>query len=317
MFKKSNKKAEKTLALKKGSWKKDFKNNYELYLLSLPAIALFIIFCYFPMVGVQIAFRNYKPSTGFFNSEWVGLENFQRFFNGNYSVLVIKNTLIISLYQIIFSFPCPIILALMINEVRNSKFKKTVQLVTYAPHFISTVVVVGMITIFTGVDSGVINNIIELFGGESRNFMSEASSFRTIYILSDIWQTIGWNSIIYFAALSGIDPGLHEAAKIDGANKFQRIWHVDIPGITPTMIILLIMRLGHVMTVGYEKVYLMQNALNLSVSELISTYVYKMGLINADYSYSAAVGLFNSLINLILLITVNNISRRVSETSLW
>lgn len=303
--------------LKSGTWKKDFFTNYELYLLSIPAIVLFIIFCYCPMYGVQIAFRDFIPTKGITGSEWVGFDNFTRFFRSYNFWQLLTNTLKISVYQIVFGFPCPILLALMLNEVKSGKFKKTVQVITYAPHFISTVAIAGMITIFLSPDAGIVNNIIRRFGGESVNFLGVPEYFRTIFVGSNIWQNVGWGSIIYFATLSGIDPQLHEAAIMDGANKLQRIWHVDIPGITPTMVIMLIMRAGHVMSVGFEKIILLQNPLNMSTSDVISTYVYRMGLIGGDYSFSSAVGLFNSIINLILLVAVNQISRRLNETSLW
>lgn len=303
--------------LRKGTWRKDLHDNYELYLLSIPAVIFFIIFCYLPMYGVQIAFRDFIPSRGITGSEWVGLENFKRFFRSYNFKLLLGNTLKISIYQILFGFPCPIILAIMLNELRNSKFKKVVQMVTYAPHFISAVAIVGMLNIFLSPSSGIINHLIVLLGGEPIYFMSKPEYFRTIFVSSGIWQSVGWGSIIYVATLSGIDPQLGEAATIDGANKLQRIWNVDIPGIMPTMVIMLIMRVGHVMSVGFEKIILMQNDLNMATSDVISTYVYRCGLINADYSFSAAVGLFNSVINLILLISVNHICKKLNNTSLW
>ena len=277
----------------------------------------FIIFLYFPMYGVQIAFKNYLPSRGILGSPWVGLEHFMRFFRSYNFWDLIKNTLGLSIYQLVASFPAPIIFALLLNEVKNAKFKKTVQMVTYAPHFISTVVMVGMLSIFLSPQNGLINQLIVLFGGEPIAFLSKPQYFKTIYVLSGIWQTLGWSSIIYTAALAGIDPQLHEAATVDGASKLKRIWHIDIHGIMPTMIIMLIMNTGSIMNIGFEKVFLLQNDLNIVSSDVISTYVYRAGLIGGEYSFSAAVGLFNSVINCILLVSVNAISKRVSETSLW
>ena len=303
--------------LKAGSWRRDFRLNYDLYLLSIPAFVLFAVFCYFPMYGLQIAFRDFMPSLGITGSEWIGLENFIRFFRSFIAWPLIRNTLFISVYGLLWGFPAPIFLALMLNELKQARFKKTVQTVTYAPYFMSTVAIVGMITIFTAPESGIINHFIALFGGERVNFLSKPEYFRTIFIASGIWESAGWGSIIYIAALSGVDPQLYEAATIDGANRLQRIWNVDIPCIMPTMVIMLILRMGHIMSVGFEKVLLLQNPLNLNVSEVISTYVYQVGLIRGEYSFSAAVGLFNNVINLILLVCVNKIARKISETSLW
>lgn len=298
-------------------WIANIKRHYQLYLMSIPTLVFFIIFLYVPMYGVQIAFKNYTPSRGIMGSAWVGFDHFMRFFRSYNFLGLIQNTLGLSIYQLVASFPIPILLALMLNEVRNSKFRKSVQMVTYAPHFISTVVIVGMLNIFLSPQNGLLNQLIVLLGGEPIAFLSKPQYFKTIYVLSDIWQTMGWNSIIYIAALAGIDPQLHEAATVDGASKLKRIWHIDIHGIMPTMIIMLIMKTGSIMNIGFEKVFLMQNDLNLVSSDVISTYVYRVGLIGGEYSFSAAVGLFNSVINCILLVSVNAISRRVSETSLW
>ncbi|HIQ62911.1 MAG: ABC transporter permease subunit [Christensenellales bacterium] len=291
--------------------------NWQLYLLLLPVVAYFIVFHYLPMYGLQIAFRNYSVRLGFWRSQWVGLEHFERFFRSYYSTQVIANTILISVYSLAVGMPLPILLAILMNEVRNKAFKRTVQTVTYAPYFISTVVMCSMIYLFLSPQSGVINRLLMALGGESIYFMGKPALFKTIYVLTGVWQYTGWNSIIYMAALSGIDPQLHEAAMIDGAGRFRRIWHINLPGLIPTMVILLILNSGSLMTVGFEKIFLLQNDLNRSASEVISTLVYNQGLIQHDYSYSAAVSLFNSVVNCILLVTVNQIARRVSETSLW
>ncbi|MEK3723965.1 ABC transporter permease [Paenibacillus sp. FSL H8-0034] len=296
---------------------KSVRRNWDLYLLILPVVAYFIIFQYLPMYGVQIAFKDFMAVKGIGGSPWVGLKHFERFFNSYYAWRLVRNTVGLSLYQLVVSFPIPIILALLINEVRNSKFKRVVQTVTYAPHFLSTVVMVGLILVFLSPKNGMINLIIIALGGDPVYFMSESGWFKSIYVLSEVWQNAGWASIIYLAALSGIDPQLYEAAVVDGASKIKRIIYITIPCLMPTAIILLILNFGHVMSVGFEKVFLMQNNLNLESSEVISTYVYKNGLVGAQYSFSAAIGLFNSVINFALLIIVNSISKRVSQTSLW
>ena len=293
------------------------KKNWELYLLIAPVIIWYIIFCYAPMYGIQIAFKDYMASRGIWGSPWAGIRHFERFFNSYYFKRLIRNTIGISLYSLAVGFPVPIILALMINELKGKRFKKVVQTVTYAPHFLSTVVLAGMLFVFLDPKTGLINAIRNAFGEESISFMLEPSMFKSIYVLSDVWQSMGWNSIIYIASLSGIDPELHEAAIVDGAGRLQRIWHINLPGIIPTVIILLIMNAGSIMSVGFEKVFLMQNDVNLEASDVISTYVYRSGLLNAEYSFSTAVGLFNSVINFILLFVVNKISKAVSETSLW
>lgn len=240
-----------------------------------------------------------------------------RFFSSTYFPLLMRNTLMLSLYSLAVGFPFPILLALLLNSIRAKRFKKTVQLVTYAPNFISTVVMCGMILLFLSPRAGMLNKILEAFGRESVNFMAKASYFPHIYVWTGVWQNAGWNSVIYFAALSGISPELHEAAMIDGASRYRRILHIDLPGILPTAVVLLILNMGNLMSVGYEKVYLLQNNTNIATSEVIATYVYKMGIVNNDISFSTAVGLFNSLVNLILLVTVNWVSGKVSENSLW
>ncbi|RWS45278.1 sugar ABC transporter permease [Bacillus mycoides] len=281
-----------------------------------PVIAYFIVFHYIPMYGVQIAFKDFIATLGIWDSPWVGMKHFERFFNSYYFWRLIKNTLIIGVYTLAVAFPIPIIIALMLNEVRNSKFKKFVQTIIYAPHFLSTVVVVGMLILFLKPD-GLINQIIILVGGKPIAFMSEPSWFKTLYVFSDVWQTMGWSSIIYLSALTAVDYSLHESAMIDGASRLQRIWHINIPTIMPTIIILFILNAGSVMSVGFEKVFLMQNTLNMSTSDVISTFVYRSGIEQAEYSFSAAIGLFNSIINFIMLVMVNFFAKKVNQTSLW
>lgn len=296
---------------------KNIKINYELYLLSIPAFACIILFCYVPMYGIIIAFQDFDPIRGFSGSNWVGFDHFSRFFRSFQFSALLENTIGLSLYSIIAGFPCPIIFALMINETKNKRFSTFVQTVSYAPHFISTIVLVGMIMIFTSPRYGIINHIITLFGGKAIDFMAEPKWFKTLYVFSGIWQELGWNAIIYIAALSNVDTALHEAAKIDGASTLKRIIHIDLPGIMPIITIHLILSAGSVLGVGFEKAFLMQNTVNRSSSEVIATYVYKVGLLGAEYSFSAAVGLFNSVVNFIVLVLVNQIAKKSSETSLW
>lgn len=296
---------------------KSIKQNWDLYILILPVLVYFIIFHYWPMYGVQIAFKDFMASKGINGSPWVGFKHFERFFNSYYFWRLIKNTVGINLYQMAIGFPIPIILALMMNEVRNDAFKRVVQTVTYAPHFISTVVLVGMMVSFLSPTTGIVNIVIKALGGQPISFMTEPAWFKTLYVFSGIWQNMGWNSIIYMAALAGIDLQLHEAAIVDGASRMQRIWHINIPGILPTIIILFIMEAGKIMNLGFEKAFLMQNDLNIATGDVISTYVYRSGILGAQYSFSTAVGLFNSAISFVMLILVNSISRRLSETSLW
>lgn len=297
---------------------KSLKRNWLIYLFWLPAIIYIAVFAYAPMYGVQIAFRDYRFQDGFFGSEWVGLKWFEKFFDAPRFWQILKNTLTISVYSLVVDFPFPIILALVMNNVKNMKFKKFAQTITYMPHFISTVVLVGMMHIMFSPRSGVVNTILGWIGlAGDYFFMGEPQYFIHMYVWSGVWKGMGWGSIIYMAALAGVDPSLHEAARIDGANKLQRVWYIDIPSIMPTICIMLIMRFGSVMNVGYEKVYLMQNALNSQQAEVISTYVYKMGLLNKQYSYSTAIGLFNSVINFILVITMNKVVSKLSGSGLW
>ncbi|WP_373460441.1 ABC transporter permease [Paenibacillus sp. V4I7] len=293
------------------------KKNWDLYLLILPVMAFFIIFEYVPMYGVQIAFKDFIATKGITGSPWVGFKHFERFFESYYFWRLLKNTLGIGVYQLLIGFPVPIALALLINELRSKRISRFVQTVTYAPHFLSTVVMVGMIFIFLSPQTGIVNGLITWFRGTPIDFMTEPAWFKSIYVGSGVWQQMGWSSIIYLAALTGIDPQLHEAARVDGASRWQRIWHVNLPGIIPTIIILLILNMGSLLSVGFEKVYLMQNSLNMSSSDIISTHVYHKGIIDGQYSYSAAVGLFNSIVNFTLLVIVNRMARKVNGTSLW
>lgn len=301
-----------------GKISKELRKNWGLYLLVSIPVAYLIIFKYIPMYGVQIAFRDYSPVRTFSGSPWVGLKHFMRFFNAPRSWSIIKNTLSISLYSLA-TFPLPILLAMMLNYMPAQRFKKTVQLISYAPHFISTVVMVGIIMQFLDTRSGLLNMINILFGNDVVNFMSKPEYFYHIYIWTGVWQGIGYSSIIYIAALAGVSPELHEAAIVDGASIMKRIWHIDLPCLMPTISILLIMSCGGVLSVGYEKIFLMQNNLNSIVSEVISTYVYKQGLASAvpQYSYATAIGLFISMINVVLLVIVNKVSNKLSGSSLW
>lgn len=308
--------ASKTSHTKLSAFRISFRKNWDLYLLISPVILYFIIFHYIPMYGVQIAFKDFFPVNGISGSPWVGLKHFERFFDSYYFWRLIKNTLGIGLYTLALSFPIPIIIALMLNEVKHEKYKRFVQTVIYAPHFLSTVVVVGMLLLFLKPD-GLVNQIIILFGGEPIYFITEPSLFKSLYVFSDVWQTMGWSSIIYLAALASIDYQLHEAAIIDGATRMQRIWHINVPTIFPTIVIMFILSAGSIMAVGFEKVFLMQNSLNMSTSDVISTFVYRAGILDAQYSFSAAVGLFNSVINFIMLIVVNSFAKKINETSLW
>ena len=293
------------------------KRQWVLYLfLALPVICV-ILFNYVPMYGAVLAFKNYRPNRGILGSEWAGLKYFAQFFRSPNFSLLLKNTLILSLYSLVASLPIPILLALCLNEVHIPWFKKNVQMVTYAPYFISTVVMVGMLIQLMCVRTGFFNKIISSLGGTPIDFMAVPSLFRTIYVFSGVWQGMGYSAIIYIAALSNVDPQLYEAAIIDGASRLQKIVHIDIPAILPTIVLMLIMALGNVMSIGAEKVYLMQNNLNLSTSEIISTYVYKIGLIHGQFSLSTAVGLFNSVVNFVLIVLVNAAARRLGDTSLW
>jgi putative aldouronate transport system permease protein len=271
------------------------------------------------MYGILVAFKNYKFNLGIMDSPWIDplFSNFSRFFSSYWFPIILKNTVLISLLSLVIGFPIPIILALMTNEIGNQRIKKTFQTVSYAPHFISVVVVCGMINMFLSPTSGVINKVIEMLGGEPIYFMQKSHSFKWIYVISGVWQDMGWCAIIYFAALSGVSKELLEAAQIDGTTRLQRIWYINIPVLIPTIVVLLILQSGSILSVGYEKVYLLQTDTNLAGSEVISTYVYKMGLIKSDFSFSTAVGLFNSFVNCIILVLANFLAKKTSDTSLW
>ncbi|MCL2059241.1 MAG: ABC transporter permease subunit [Oscillospiraceae bacterium] len=294
------------------------KRNYMLYIFLLPACLYIAIFNYGPLYGIQIAFRNYTPAKGIFGSPWVGLRWLEMFFSSPRFLTILGNTVGLSFYQLLAGFPMPIILALIINNVLNMKFKRFAQTVTYMPHFISTVVMVGMISVFFSPRSGIVNTLLGMLGGSGDTyFLGIPAYFQHLYIWTGVWQGAGWGSIIYIAALTGVNPELHESAMIDGASKLKRIWHIDLPTIMPTMVILLILNCGSIMNVSFEKIFLMQNALNQSVSEVISTYTFKIGLQQYEYSYSTAIGLFNNVVNFTVLIIVNFMAGRLSGSSLW
>jgi len=293
------------------------KKHWQLYVIATLPIAYILIFRYWPMVGAQIAFRKFNVIQGMWKSPWVGFDHFVRFFTSHSFWILIRNTLYINAIGIVFGFPAPIILALMLNEVKAKTFKRTVQMVTYAPFFISTVVMVSIIITFLSPRTGAWGYLMRFIGQEPVDLMARAGLFRWIFVGSGIWQGTGYGAIIYLAALAGVNPELYDAARIDGASRLQKIRNIDIPSIMPTIVILLILNAGEIMNVGFEKIYLMQNPLNLETSEVIATYVYKIGLINANYSFGTAVGLFNSVINMLLIVIVNQIARRVGETSLW
>lgn len=291
--------------------------NWQLYLMVTPPMIFLLVFCYAPMGGIVLAFKDYSIRKGIFGSPWVGFEHFENFVTSPLFGTLLRNTLILSIYTFIVNFIIPIILALFINEIARPIFKKAVQMITFFPYLISVVVIAGMILQFLNLNGGLVNNIIRLFGGTPVDFMAKPEYFRHIYVWTDAWQRAGYGAVIYIAALAGIDPQLSESAILDGVTRLKRIRYIDLPTIAPTVTIMLLMGIGGIMSIGYEKTYLLQNNLNLDVSELISTYIYKRGLLNFEFSYSTAIGLFNSVVNLVLLISANAISKRVSETSLW
>ncbi|MDR6553249.1 ABC transporter permease subunit [Paenibacillus qinlingensis] len=297
-------------------FKRDFLLNKYLYLMMVPVLAYYFTFHYAPMYGALIAFKEYTPIKGVFGSPWIGFQNFHDFFTSYYFWRILKNTVIISLYSLCFEFPAPIILAILINELTNKKFQRFVQTVTYMPYFISLVVIAGMIKDFTN-NGGLVNTLLTYFGANDTAMLQKPELFRTIYILSEIWQKIGWESIIYLAALMSIDQEQYEAAKMDGATRLKSIWHITLPGILPTISIMFILRMGNLLNVGFEKIILLYNPSTYDTADVISSFVYRKGLQEFGWSFSASVGLFNSVINLVLLITANKISKRVSENSLW
>ena len=309
---------------------REIRSNWQLYLLVLPGVAYLLLFRYWPMAGIQIAFKDFKPIKGIWLSPWASergqtnvLKHFIRFLNSAYSLRIIGNTLAVSAYSLLAEFPCCILLALMMNELRSTRFQKTVQFVTYAPHFISTIVLVGIMQqLFASPSAlmrtgGVVNTLIQALGGRAIPFMTSEGTFRHMYVWSGVWQNVGWGSIIYMATLSGVDPQQYEAAMLDGANKLQRVWHITLPALIPTAVTLFILNLGSLMSVGFEKAFAMQNDLNRTTAQVLSTYVYTQGLVDSNYSFATAVDLFNSVINLIAVVTVNYIGRRTANVSLW
>ncbi|MBR3761622.1 MAG: sugar ABC transporter permease [Lachnospiraceae bacterium] len=295
---------------------RDFKKNKQKYLLILPVLIFFALFHYKPMYGLIIAFKRFRPTLGIMDSPWIGFQNFERFFNDIYFFRLIRNTFTISFLSLLFSFPMPIFLALLLNEVRREKFKKTVQTITYMPHFIAMVVLCGMVTSFCQTN-GIINVIIEFFGGTRTNLLLKQNYFYPIYIISEIWKNIGWDSIIFLAALSGIDQEQYEAAKVDGAGRIKQMLYITLPGLLPTISILLVLRMGGILNVGYEKILLLYQPSTYEVADVISTYTYRKGLIDADYSYSAAIGMFNSVINIFFLTVSNKISKKAGQSGLY
>ena len=293
-----------------------YRSRY-LYILFIPVLVYYLIFRYWPIYGLIIAFKKFNPYQGLFESPWIGFQNFTRFFDSAYFGRLIKNTIGINLYSLAIGFPAPIILALMLNEIRKNSVKRVMQTIVYLPHFLSVVVVAGIIIQFLSPSSGIINTAIEALGLQPVHFLAEPAWFKTIYVLSGVWQEAGWGSIIYLAALAGIDIQLYEAATVDGATSMQKLRHVTLPGIVPTIIVMFILRMGSMFTVGFEKIILLYNPVTYVTADVISTYVYRTGILKSDFSFSTAVDLFNSIINFILLLAFNKISQKITETSLW
>lgn len=314
---KSDKKLSRATEVPKRTLLNTVTRDYQLWIMVLPAIIVIFVFNYIPMYGIQLAFRDYNFTQGLTGGEWRGFYYFEQFFNNYMFMDLMKNTIVISLATIIFSFPAPIILALLVHQIRWKRAKKTLQTTVYLPHFISIVVMVGLLNVLLSPNSGVIGHVLSAMGLGGTNLLGSTEAFVPIYVMSDIWQHAGWNSIIYFAALSTIDPQLYDAAKIDGASRWHLIRYVELPALVPTIIILFILSMGNVLGTGFEKVFLMQNPLNLPVSEVIATYVYKIGIVSNQFSYSAAIGLFNTLINFFFLYAMNLIAKKFSNISLW
>ena len=302
---------------KKGSVLKRMAACRELYIMLLLPVIWYILFLYTPMYGIIIAFKDYRAARGIWGSEWVGLEHFQRFFSGFYFSRIVGNTLIINILMLLFGFPFPIFFALLLGELRSTRFRKVLQNVAYIPHFLSAVIVVSVMQLILNPNTGVYNMIRQFFGLSTTNYFASVSAFKPMYIISGIWQNMGWDAILYIAALAGIDPTLYEAAAIDGAGRLQKIWHISLPGISSTITIMLLLRCGQIMNIGYEKVLLMQNSLNQASSDVISTYVYRVGILEGNFDYSTAISLFNSVCNIILLLIANFIAKRVNNTILW
>lgn len=297
-------------------WFGRLHKNRQLYVLILPAIISVFIFHYIPIYGVQVAFKDFRASMEIWGSPWVGLKHFARFFEMPFFGMMIRNTLSISLYSLA-TFPCAVIVALLLNELRNERFKKVVQMVSYAPHFVSTVVVCSMVLIFFDKNFGLANNVLALLGRERISFIETPKYFSSLYVWSGVWSSVGWNTIIYLAALSSISPEMIEAARIDGASQWKILWHINVPSILPTIVTLLILNTGSILSVGFEKIYLLQNPLNLDASRVISTYVYEVGMGSGQFSYSTAIGLFNNVVNVVCIVLVNQISRTVTHISMW
>ena len=304
----------------KNKWirlKKNIKRDKALLLIILPVVVHYLVFFYYPMYGNIIAFKDYSPTKGIWGSDWVGFQYFVQFFSSPYFVRVLRNTALISVYSILWGFPIPILFALLTNDLKAGVYKRVVQAVSYIPYFISTVIICGMLVNFLSPSTGIVNMVIEALGGEPINFLMEPKWFRTVFIASGVWQGFGWSAIIYLAALTGVSPELYEAAKMDGASKIQRVIHISIPSILPTIVVTLILQIGTLMSIGYEKIILLYNPVTLEVADVISSYTYRTGLVEGNYSFASAVGLFNSVINLILVAFANKVSRKVSEVSLW
>ena len=293
------------------------RNEYDLYLMLIPMLLFYLLFAYKPMTSLIIAFKDYSPFLGPWESDWVGLEHFKEFFSSPYAYRTIRNTLVISLATLVFTFPAPILLALLLNEVRNARFKKMVQTVTYIPHFISIVVICGMVNSFLSPTSGIVNKLIEFFGGDPVYFMSKPELFVPIYILVNIWRNTGYNAIVYIAALTAIPEDLYEAARVDGAGRWKQLLHVTIPGIIPTIVVMLLVQLGKILNVGYEMIILLYNPSTYETADVINTYVYRTGILEGRYDYATAIGLFNSVVALILVLGANRLSRKLTETGLW
>ena len=294
----------------------DWKKHWRYYILLLPMIAYYIIWAYGPLYGIQIAFKDFSPRLGISGSAWVGLRNFEAFFNSAFAWRVIRNTILINFWNLVFGFPLPIVFALMLNEIRRNSFKRTVQTITYMPYFISLVVICGMIVDFTASD-GVLGEVAKLFGMAPVNLLGDAKYFRTVYVTSEIWQFLGWNSILFVSALTGINSELYEAATIDGASRIKQIWHVSLPGILPTIAILLVLRIGSMMNLGFEKIILLYSGLTYETADVISSFVYRKGIVDGDFGYATAVGLFNSVVNFILVVFANKASKAMTDTGLW
>ena len=306
-----------TASPRQGSFRKRIYRDRHLILMSIPAVAFYLIFSYIPMTGIVIAFKNFQPGLGLYTGEWVGMKWFNRFFSSVYFERLLRNTFLLSFYSLLFGFPVPILFALCISEVRNIRVKRAIQTISYLPYFFSTVIVVGMVRNFLSLNDGIVNDIIEMLGGERINFFMRADWFRTIYVCTSIWQHFGFSSIIYIAAIIGISPELYESASLDGINKFQEVWYITLTMIKPTVLILFLLEIGNLMSVGYERVYLMYNPSTYETADVISTYVYRQGIEMTKYSFSAAIGLFNSVMNFAFVFTANCITKKMTNSSLW